>query len=399
MTRLILHVDLDSFFCSVEEILDPSLRGKAFVVAGQPGQRGVVASASYPARRFGIQSAMPTARAVRLHPDLVVVPPRHSTYGDYSSKVMSLLREAAPVVEQVSVDEAFLDASDHPSGGRDLALSLQAEIHRQLDLPSSWGVASNRLVAKIATNVGKPNGLVVVPTGEEAAFLAPLPVAMLWGVGPKTQARLQELRVRTVGDLAAVPERVLRGAFGPHGPELASRALGHDDTPILESQDPRSISSERTFARDFDDREILRSEVRRMAEELGQRAREDGWAGWTVRLKLRWPDFRTHTRQARLDQPSDQDGEIFDAAWSLLEKEWAPGHPVRLIGVGLADLGLPTRQLEMFDQSWQQDQGLLRAVDEIRRRFGDQAVRRASELAEDRGRRAAKSRRTEEGPG
>jgi DNA polymerase-4 len=397
MTRLILHVDLDSFFCSVEEIMDPSLRGKAFVVAGQPGQRGVVASASYPARRFGIQSAMPTARAVRLHPDLIVVSPRHGTYGEYSSKVMSLLRGAAPVVEQVSVDEAFLDGSDHPAGGRDLALSLQAEIRRQLELPSSWGVASNRLVAKIATNVGKPNGLVVVPSGDEAAFLAPLPVAMLWGVGPKTQARLQELRVRTVGELAAMAESVLRGAFGPHGPELASRALGQDDTPILESQDPRSISSERTFARDVDDREVLRSEVRRMAEELGQRAREDGWAGWTVRIKLRWPDFRTHTRQTRLDQPSDQDGEIFDAAWSLLEREWAPGHPVRLIGVGLADLGLPTRQLELFDQSWQQDQGLLRAVDEIRRRFGDTAVRRASELATDRGSPAAKTRGTEEG--
>lgn len=396
MARVILHVDLDSFFCSVEEILDPSLRGKAFVVGGSAGNRGVVSAASYPARRYGIQSAMPTARAVRLYPGLLVVPPRHGTYGDYSAKVMELLRTSAPVVEQISVDEAFLDGSDHPAGGQELAISLQAEIRAQLDLPTSWGVATNRLVAKIATNVGKPNGLVVVPPGQEAEFLAPLPVAMLWGVGPKTQARLQEHGVRTVGDLASLPPTILRATFGPHGTDLASRALGQDDTPVLESQDPRSISSERTFARDVDDRDVLRNEIRRMAEELGQRARVDGWAGWTVRIKLRWPDFRTHTRQVRLDQPSDQDGEIFDAAWKLLEKEWSTGHPLRLVGVGLADLTPPTRQLELFDRSWQEDQGLLRAVDEIRRRFGDQAVLRASELARSRHRREGKPLETEE---
>ena len=381
MARTVLHVDLDSFFCSVEEILQPSLRGQAFVVAGRPEHRGVVASASYPARRHGIHSAMPTARALRLLPDLRVVPPRHGTYGDFSRKVMALLRESAPRVEPISVDEAFLDSSDDPRGGEAVASALQREIRHRFQLPSSWGVASNKLVAKIATNVGKPNGLIVVPADQEASFLAPLPVGMLWGVGPKTQAALHELGVRTAGDLARLPEGALRATFGPHGPELASRALGRDDSPVDDSQDPRSISSERTFSRDVDDEAVLRAELRRMAEELGERAREDGWAGWTVRLKLRWPDFRTQTRQVRLDQPTDQDGEIFQAAWNLFGKEWSPGRPVRLIGVGLADLTPPARQLSLFDRSWQQDQGLLRAVDEIRRRFGPQAVRRASEIS------------------
>lgn len=381
MPRTILHVDLDSFFCSVEEILQPELRGLAFVVAGRAEHRGVVASASYPARRHGIHSAMPTSRALRLLPNLKVVPPRHGTYGEYSRKVMDRLRQAAPLVEPISVDEAFLDVSDDPRGGEAAASELQREIRARFELPSSWGVASNKLVAKIATNVGKPNGLIVVPAGQEAAFLAPLPVAMLWGVGPKTRAALEKLGARTIGDLPRLPEGVLRSTFGPHGPELATRALGRDESPVDDSQDPRSISSERTFSRDVDDEAALRAELRRMAEELGERARQDGWAGWTVRLKLRWPDFRTQTRQVRLDQPTDQDGEIFQAAWTLLGKEWKPGRPVRLIGVGLADLTSPARQLNLFDRSWQQDEGLLRAVDEIRRRFGPEAVRRASELS------------------
>jgi DNA polymerase-4 len=380
MARTILHVDLDSFFCSVEELLQPSLAGRAFVVAGRAEDRGVVSSASYPARRYGIRSAMPTAQAIRLLPDLLVVPPRHDTYGAYSRRVMDLLRQAAPRVEPVSVDEAFLDVSDDGRGGESVAFSLQEEIRRRVRLPSSWGVASNKLVAKIATNVGKPNGLIVVPGGEESSFLAPLPVKMIWGVGPRTQARLLELGVRTASDLAAVPASTLTAIFGAHGIDLASRALGQDDSPVLDSQDPQSISTERTFVRDVGAREVLHGEIRRMAEELGSRVREDGWAGWTVRLKVRWPNFRTQTRQVRLDQPTDRDREIYDAARRLLEAIWVPPTALRLIGVGLSDLGAPIRQLELFDRTWEEDQNLLRAVDEIRLRYGPQAVRRASEL-------------------
>jgi DNA polymerase-4 len=387
MTRTILHIDLDAFFCSVEELLRPELKGKPFVVAGRANERGVVSSASYAARPRGVRSAMPTASALRLCPDLIVVPPRHAVYEEYSRKVMDLLREAAPVVEPISVDEAFLDVSDDPLGGGPRAKRLQAAIRQRFDLPSSWGVATNRLVAKIATEFGKPNGLVVVPPGEEEAFLAPLPVRMIWGIGPKTQVRLGEMGVHTAGDLARLSAGQLESALGPHGPDLATRARGIDDSPVSEANSPHSISSENTYSRDVGDGDELRRSLLRMSEELGERARADGWAGWTVRVKIRWPNFQTITRQTRLAQSTDQDAEIYRAARELFEAEWQVGKPVRLLGVALADLGPPTRQLELFDRSWEEDHQLLRAIDEIRKRFGSDAVRRGSELeppAEDR---------------
>lgn len=379
--RTILHFDLDAFFCSVEEILRPELRGKAFVVGGRPGERGVVASASYAARLHGIHSAMPTAQALRLVPGLVVVSPRHGRYAEYSERVMGLVRDAVPVMEQVSIDEAFLDVTDHPSPGVEVAAKLQTEIRRRFDLPSSWGVASSRLVAKIATNVGKPCGLVVVPPGEEAAFLAPLPVGMLWGVGPKTQAQLAARGVRTIGDLAGLaPERV-RKLFGERGIELAARARGEDDSPVEEGEEPRSVSSERTFARDVRERKALMRALLGLSEDVGSRLRQAGLAGSTVRIKLRWPDFTTITRQRRLVQPTDQDGEIYRAAVELLEGVWRPGRPVRLLGVGVSGLGPRVRQLELFDRRWQEQARLLRAVDVLRAKYGWRAVQRGSNLA------------------
>ncbi len=380
MRRTILHVDLDAFFCAVEEILDPALKGVAFVVAGSPEGRGVVSSASYPAREFGVHSAMPTAQALRLCPGLVVVRPRHHVYGEHSERVMELLRQSVPVMEQISIDEAFLDVSDHPDSGERVAASLQRRIRDELQLPTSWGVASNRLVAKIATNVGKPNGLVVVPPDQEAGFLGPLPVGMLWGVGPKTQAVLAELGIRTIGDLASMPLEQLTARFGDRAADLQAGARGQDDSPIEEEREARSISNETTFARDVSDPEVLQRTLRSLVEEVGRRTREAGLGGATVRIKLRWPDFTTITRQVRLPQATDQDGEILSAALELLQHAWRPGAPVRLIGVGLSNLGPPSRQLSLFDHRWEEDARLLRAVDAIRARFGDEAVRRASDL-------------------
>lgn len=389
MPRVILHVDLDAFFCSVEELKNPDLAGKPFIVGARPEQRGVVASASYPARAFGIRSAMPTARAVRLCPPLIIVPPRHEAYSEASERVMDLLREAAPVVEQISVDEAFLDVSDDPRLGRELAAALQAAIRAELHLPTSWGVATSRLVAKIATEVGKPNGLVVVPPGEEAAFLAPLPVGMLWGVGPKTRARLEAMGMRTVGDLAGQPPDRLRAALGDHGLELASRAVGKDDQPVVDSYEPKSMSSETTFSRDVQNGRELRRTLLRLTEDVGQRLREDGLAGSTVRLKLRWSDFTTLTRQVKVPQATDQDGEIYRAAEALLDAHWPEGKPVRLIGVGVSGLGGQQRQLDLFDRSWEQDGRLMQAVDAIRARFGQQALQRAAHLRSPRTRRTS----------
>jgi len=371
-------MDLDAFFCSVEENLNPDLRGKAFVVGGSPDGRGVVSSASYTARPFGVRSAMPTGRALRLCPGLIVVTPRHGAYGRESQRVMQILRDAAPVVEQISVDEAFLDVSDDPRPGEEIARSLRGAIDRSCRLPTSWGVASNKLVAKIATEVGKPRGLVVVPPGREAAFLAPLPIEMLWGIGPRTRERLQPLGLRTIGDLAQLSDSQLTEEFGPHGIDLAARARGEDDRPVEEGREARSMSSETTFARDVADGAILNAKLRELSDEVGARLREAGMAGTTVRLKLRWPDFTTLTRQVSLHQPTDQDGEIFAAARGLFERVWKPGRKVRLIGVGVANLGDRMRQLGLFDASWQQDGRLLAAIDAIRARYGREAVRRGA---------------------
>jgi DNA polymerase IV len=378
--RTILHVDLDAFFCAVEELLNPDLHGKAFVVAGSPQARGVVASASYPARKFGIRSAMPTARAVRLCPELIVVSHRHRTYGDYSRRVMDVMRQNAPMVEQISVDEAFLDVSDDRRGGLWLAKHLKAKIREGYGLPTSWGVASNKLVAKIATEVGKPDGLVVVPHGLEAEFLAPLPVQMLWGVGPKTLERLAGLGVTTIGDLAAVPAQSLTIRLGERGPDLAARARGEDHRPVVAEHEPKSMSAETTFERDISDPQRLAQTLLRLSEEVGRRLREDQLAGRTVKIKVRWPDFTTLTRQTRLAQATDQDGEIYQAAHRMMEAVWQAGKAVRLLGVGVSDLGPLIRQLSLFDAEWERDERLLRAIDQIRGKYGRSALQRAAQI-------------------
>ena len=382
--RVILHVDLDAFFCSVEELLDPTLKGKAFVVGGRPEGRGVVTSASYAARKFGIRSAMPMAQAVRLHPQLIVVRPRHGEYSDYSDQVMEYLRDSVPVVEQISIDEAFLDASDDPRGGRGAAAEMQTAIRNRFGLPTSWGVASSKLVAKIATEIGKPGGLITVPPGSEVDFLAPLPVRMLWGVGPKSEKRLAELDIQTIGDLTRLSEARLSDLFGDWGTELAARARGLDDRPVKDSYEPRSLSSEQTFAKDLASEEKLRNSLRPMSESVGRRLRQAGLAGSTVRIKLRWPDFTTITRQVRLDQPTDQDGEIFAAAWALFKKNWRRGRAVRLLGVGVSELSPPMRQLRLFDRVWDQDRSLLQAIDRLREKYGSTVLTRAADLRAER---------------
>lgn len=380
MKRTILHVDLDAFYCSVEELLDPTLKGKPFAVGGTPEGRGVVSSASYAARQYGVHSAMPTAQALRRCPDLILKSGQHRTYGRYSRQVMDLLRDSAPAVEQMSIDEAFLDVSDDPRPGQDVAAALQKTIAERFGLPTSWGVASNKLVAKIATNVGKPKGLIVVPNGKEREFLAPLPVNMLWGVGPKTQTKLADQAVRTIGDLAELSEARLQELLGDHGLYLASRAKGLDNRAVIEVWEPKSMSSERTFAQDVADRDVLLSMLLRLSEEVGRRLRKSNLVGKTVRIKLRWPDFSTLTRQTRISQGTDRDKEIYRSALQLFENVWKEGRPVRLLGVGLADLGPPVRQLSLFDQSWEQDEKLMKAIDTIRARYGPDALRRAGAL-------------------
>ena len=378
--RTILHVDLDAFFCSVEELLQPDLAGRPFVVGGTPQDRGVVASASYSARAYGIRSAMPTSRALRLYPDLIILSGRHAEYHEHSQRIMAFLRDSAPLVEQLSIDEAFLDVSDDPLGGEAVAMKLQSEIDERFNLPTSWGVASNKLVAKIATEVGKPKGLIVVQPGEEQRFLSDLPVEMLWGVGPKTAERLKVVNIHKIGELAMLPEGHLRTIFGEYGTELASRARGEDDRPVQETYDPQSMSADTTFSKDISDGEELKRVLLRLSERVGARLRKAELAGRTVRLKLRWADFSTITRQRQLSQMTNQDGEIYQTVCALLDRVWTSQRRVRLLGVGVADLGPPLRQLSLFDRSWEQDGRLLHAVDSIRSRYGSKALRRARQL-------------------
>jgi DNA polymerase-4 len=380
MNRTILHVDLDAFYCSVEALLNPDLKGKAFVVGGSPEGRGVVASASYEARKYGIRSAMPTAQALRRCPHLLILPGRHGVYGEHSERVMGLLRDAAPVVEQLSIDEAFLDVSGDPDSGEQIAARLKWTIRERFKLPTSWGVASNKLVAKIATEVGKPDGLVVVPHGEEAQFMAPLPVEMLWGVGPVTKERLTSVGIESIGDLASLSDRRIVALLGDHGLDLATRARGEDDRPVVEERDPKSISAERTFPKDISEGDALRRVLLRLSERVGYRVRKEHFAASTVRLKLRWPDFTTITRQQRLAQPTDRDGEIYAAAVELFNQAWRQGRPVRLLGVGVSELGPPLRQLSFFDQDWKKEQRLYDAIDRLRGRYGRDVIRRAGSV-------------------
>jgi DNA polymerase-4 len=378
MSRTILHLDLDAFFCAVEETRDPTLRGKAFAVGGKPDERGVVASCSYAARQFGVRSAMPMARALRLCPQLIIVSSRHRIYSEVSGQVMVRLKKLTPLVEQISIDEAFLDISEINESPEGLARRLQAGIRDELGLPCSIGIASNKLVAKIATEVGKkaakggapPFALTVVPMGEEAAFLAPLPAEMLWGVGPKTLARLNELGIRTIGDIAKWPESEMIRLFGENGRDLARHAKAMDDRPIVTERETKSISQEETFVRDVRDDKSLEKTLREQAAEVARQLRKNNLAGTTIKLKIRWPDFTTLTRQTTLSQSTDQDEEISKAALNLMRAVRKSGQAVRLIGVGVSGLGEPIRQLSLWDAGSEKSRRLQEAVDELQKRYG-----------------------------
>ncbi len=384
MIRTILHLDLDAFFCAVEELRDPSLHGKPFAVGGPPEERGVVASCSYPARRFGVRSAMPMSRALRLCPGLIILSHRHGVYGEVSDQVMQRLGKLSPLVEQISIDEAFVDISSLNEPPGDTARRIQAQVNAELGLPCSIGIAASKLVAKIATEVGKksaqkgepPNAITIVPPGQETTFLAPLPVDLLWGVGPKTAAKLAENGIHTIGDLAHRPTEDLVRWFGLNGREMAEHARGRDDRPVVTEHEVKSISQEVTFARDVHDDRQLANTLRELSAQVGRRLRQSDLAGTTVKIKLRWPDFTTLTRQVTLRQPTDQDEEIHETALGLLNKVRPKGKAVRLIGVGVSGLGTPVRQLELWGMNAERSRRLQEALDELQDKFGSKIVRR-----------------------
>jgi DNA polymerase-4 len=388
LQRWIIHVDLDAFFASVEELLDPTLRGKPLIVGGSPEGRGVVAAASYAARAYGVHSAMPVAQALRLCPQLIIARGHYGAYGDYSDRVMAILHDFTPTVEQISIDEAFLDITGCEQlwgPPLEIARRIKQRVAAEVGLPISLGIAATKLVAKIACSQGKPNGLTLVLPGEEAAFLAPLAIEELWGVGKVTGARLRSFGLRTIGDLQRSGVERLTVLLGDAGQWLYRSAMGIDPSPVESGHGRRSISQETTFARDIAEREPLRQTILQMSDHLAAHLRRRGLVATTVRLKYRSAAFETYTRQSALEQPTDQAATINAIALQLLDANWTSGRPLRLLGVGVSglldDAGY---QLSLFDDRDQRDIRLANALDEIRNRFGRGAITRASLLGKHR---------------
>jgi DNA polymerase-4 len=344
--RRVLHADLDCFFAAVEELDDPHLRGKPVVVGGDPDRRGVVSTANYLARRYGIHSAMAAAQARRLCPHAIFLRPRFERYKDLSRQVMDILADTFTTLEQVSIDEAYGELPPAVPGcvpAERIGRQLKARILAETGLIISIGIARSKSIAKLASDHSKPDGLLVVRPSGEAAFLAPLPVGALSGVGPHTRAKLERIGITTIGQLAAIPAHDLDRAFGKHGHWLWQLANAQDDRPVVaEHGPPKSISNERTFPRDIADLDRATDHIRTLAERVAARAAAKGATGHTITLKVKWADFQVMTRQQPLPAPTHAAAPIAEAALSLLTREVAPllstEHPIRLLGVGLSGI-------------------------------------------------------------
>ncbi len=383
--RAILHLDLDAFYASVEQLDDPSLRGRPVIVGGIGG-RGVVCAASYEARRFGVHSALPTARARRLCPDGVFLSPRFDRYSALSEHVFGIYRRFTPLVEPLSLDEAFLDVTASRAlhgDGPTIARTVKAAVREECGLAVSAGVAEVKMAAKIATDLGKPDGLVVVPQGGVAAFLAPLPVGRLWGVGEVTEAALRRVGVTTIGALAAMPEAALAAAVGggSHARGLRALASGDDPREVVPDEAARSVGAEDTFGEDLTGREALDRELLSQAGRVGRRLRAAGLAGHVVTLKVKYADFTLITRRVTLEHATDDDHAILAAARAQLERVDL-SRPVRLTGISVSGFaGEAERgQLALFGDApppppeAARRKALNAALDALAERFGEGAV-------------------------
>ena len=357
MARTIIHADMDAFYASVEQRDRPELRGNPVVVGGSPEGRGVVAAASYEARAFGVRSAMPMSRALRLCPKAVRVSPRFDRYGEVSRRVMAIFRAMTPLVEPLSLDEAFLDLTAQAQtygGGEAAARYLKGEVRRVTALNVSIGVATNKTVAKIASDAGKPDGLVVVAPGAEATFLAPMPVRALWGVGPRAEAALVAAGITTIGELARAGDGAIERVLGSRGLVLRDMARGIDDRAVEPVRERKSIGAETTFAHDLPDGAEFRETLRHLSEEVAERLREKHTRARTVVLKLRYANFRTITRRTTRSGATDDEQVIHSAASALLDAVVEPGDRFRLLGVTASQLTDEAMhesvQLPLFDE-------------------------------------------------
>ena len=378
LNRTIMHIDLDAFFVSVERILNPALKGKPVVVGGKPGGRGVVACASYEARAFGLHAGMPLARASRLCPQAIFIEGSYTKYRDASHKFMAILVDFSPFIEPMGIDEAYLDVTGFESlhgSIRRMAVSIKERIKKELGLCASVGIAGGKVVAKVASDLSKPDGLIEVPEGNDGSFLAPLPVDKLPGIGNKTGLVLKGLGIRKIGELAALPSNTLKNRFGVYGEVLHQWANGIDDRAVELPGEAKSISRETTFARDTRERTFLGATLRYLSERVAAELRESDKHARCIALKVRYTDFTTITRQRTLRQSTDSDQVIYDTGASLLDIALlAEKQPVRLIGIGVANLVESSRQMDMLDATTRKQEQLNRAVDRIRRKYGFTAI-------------------------
>ena len=385
----ILHADMDAFYASVEERDNLDLVGKPVIVGGTPEKRGVVSAANYVARRYGIHSAMPAVIARRLCPQGIFLPPRIDYYAAISSEIREIFESFTPLVEPLSLDEAFLDVtgSEHLFGSAaEIAQKLKLTIRQKVRLVVSVGVAPNKFLAKIASDLKKPDALVIVDPDKVQDFLDPLPVEKLWGVGKQSSKVFQRLGIGTIGQLRRFPLDVLQSHFGKNGEHLWQLARGIDERPVVPEQEAKSISHETTFEHDINNLEVLRAWLLELTEQVGCRMRRHNLRGRTVHLKIRFADFSMITRSKTLPEPTNITQEIWQAAAEIFSKRLPARHlPVRLLGMGVSgldDTGLVQGQL--FDRQAREKQARLDSItDEVKDRFGTVAIRRGSTLRRD----------------
>ena len=380
----IMHIDLDAFFVSVEQVFNPELRGKPVVVGGRPGGRGVVAAASYEARAFGLHSGMPLKTASRLCPQAIFIEGSFPRYRDASQKFMAILADFSPFIEPLGIDEAYLDVTGFESlygSIHQMAIAIKRRVKDELGLGVSVGIASGKVIAKVASDFSKPDGLVAVARGEERSFLAPLPIGKLPGIGQQTERVLMSLGIKTIGELAITPLSVLKNHFGASGEVLSRSANGIDDSKVSPPAEAKSISRETTFAQDTRDRSLLKATLRYLSERIGVDLRGRGKQARCVTLKLRYADFTTITRRQTLPPTTDSDQTIFQTGVKLLERAlFLEKQPVRLIGIGVSNLVEPGGQLAMLDSSVQRLGQLNKAIDRIRQKYGFTAIQTGQTL-------------------
>ncbi|HEU4365767.1 MAG TPA: DNA polymerase IV [Candidatus Krumholzibacteria bacterium] len=392
-TRAIIHVDMDAFYASVEIMDDPSLAGKPVIVGGPAEARGVVAAASYEARKFGVHSAMSAHRARKLCPHGVFITARMSRYAEISNRIHAILQDYTPLIEPISIDEAFLDVTASRAlfgGGEEIGRAIKRRIREEIGLVASVGVAPNKYLAKLASDLEKPDGFVVIVQEEAEVLLAPLPVWRLWGVGKVTGQALAKAGVATIGELARMPDARLEAIAGSYAPRLKQLARGVDDRPVVPDADARSIGAENTFARDMAAADRLRAELDLLSERVASRARAEGTPGHTVHLKARYADFTTVTRAMTLPEPTFDSIVIRDAARELLEQRLdRRGRPLRLLGVSLSNLVHAEEMTrDLFSETTQakretssRNRTLDAVMDRLKERFGSGIVGRGGRAA------------------